>query len=85
MKMTEFEITRQEAAEILKDNMDVIRINMRRLMKDQKLTQEKLGDMIGSDRFFINYLLKRKGASPKIITICKVAKALGVTFSDLIK
>lgn len=76
-------IERKEALVLLKTRMDIIRTNIRRLMKEQVVTQTELGIRIDSDKFYISYVLNHPSANPSIMSMEKIAKALETTISDL--
>lgn len=56
---------------------------IKKAMKNQKITQKELGDKIGVTRDTIqNYVVGRR--EPNIETMCKIAKALNISFEELI-
>jgi len=79
------EVTRDLAKKCLKENMNIIRKNIRSLMLEKKLLDEDLAYLIKSNRSYINYLLNRKGANTSIDTLGKIAEALDVRLVDLLR
>lgn len=58
--------------------------NLRRARENAGLSQEALGDLCGLHRTEISFL-ERAQREPRLSTIVKVAKALGIRPSDLLK
>lgn len=56
--------------------MDIIRKNIRKLMKELDMTQTELGSRIDSDKFYIRYVLTHPSANPSIKSMEKIAWAL---------
>ncbi len=63
---------------------DTFARNLRRAREKAELSQEALADKAGMHRAEIP-LLSAASASPKIRTVARLAKALGVKPSDLLK
>lgn len=60
--------------------------NIKRIRKEKKLTQKRLGELCGINEVQIRrYELGGKNANPKLSTIRKIAEALDVTLSELIE
>lgn len=66
--------------DILKKN---ISDNLRVLRTKNRITQEKLSELIGINQQQISFIENGK-ALPKLETIIKIAEALNVTVNDLI-
>lgn len=54
---------------------------LKRLRKDQKLSQEKLADLSGLDRSYIS-ILERNLKLPSLYTILALASGLGIKASE---
>ena len=78
-------IERKEAIILLKSRMEIIRTNIRRLMKEQSVTQTELGGRIDSDKFYVRYVLTHPNANPSIKSMEKIAWALKTDFITLAK
>lgn len=57
---------------------------LREIRTERKISQEKLAEYCGLDKTFIS-LLERGLRQPTITTIFKIAKALDISPSDLIR
>ena len=57
--------------------------NLRRLRREQELSQEAFADIVGIHRTYISDL-ERAARNPSIKLVDSVAVALGVTASDLL-
>ena len=57
---------------------------MRELRKEQKLSQEALADACGFDRGYTSSL-ERGVRNPGLLNVARLAKALGVKMSELLK
>jgi transcriptional regulator with XRE-family HTH domain len=57
---------------------------LRRHRKHRGLSQERLAQLSGLDRTFVS-LLERGGRQPSLSTLLRVAAALGVRASDLVR
>lgn len=66
-----------------KINIEVIN-RLRKFRRDKELSQEKLAAMSGFHRNYIG-MLERKENSPSLITLSKIAVALGVKLEKLFK
>lgn len=62
----------------------LVATNMRRLRKAQGLSQERLGDEAGVHRTEVS-MLERAERDPRLSTLIRVARALGVPPADLLK
>ena len=58
---------------------------LRELRKEKKLTQEKLAELSGIDYKHIQLLEGKNPPATKLNTIEKLAKAFGITISQLLK
>ena len=58
---------------------------LRELRKEKKLTQEKLAELSGVDYKHIQLLEGKDPPATKINTVEKIAKAFGMTISQLLK
>lgn len=58
-------------------------MKLRELRKMSSLTQQQLADLIGVGQSTIT-LYEKKMRMPKIITICKIAKALNVSEQEVL-
>lgn len=66
------------------ENRENFARNLRELRNGRKLSQEELGFLVGVHRTTIGNLEIEKHA-PNLITMQKIAGALGVTIEDLLK
>ena len=76
--------TREEARNILKRNMDIVKKNIWKLMKEKNWKQKDLAFGVNSTPQFIGYFLRHKG-NCTIEFLGRIAEALGTTTSELAK
>lgn len=78
------EISRKEASEELKKNMDVIVNNIQNIMRTKNMNQSELAYAIKSDRGHVNYILKSK-TGITVNVLGRIAKALNVKLYEIVK
>ena len=78
------EITKAEASKLLKENMEIITMNIERLLKEKNMNQSELAYAIGSDRQHVNFIL-RNGKGITVNVAGRIAKALDIKLYELIK
>lgn len=61
---------------------DMVRANMKRIRKAKGLTQDSMGELMGVQPSHYNRIELGK-VDPGIVTVAKVAKALGVPIAEL--
>jgi len=78
------EITKEQSAKLLKNNMDILKINIKKLIKERGWTHEDLAFAVNSNRPFISYFLRRSG-NATIDFVGRIAEALDTNISELTK
>lgn len=68
----------------MKDDIEIIAANLKRLRKQSGMTQKNLAEKSGIPRSSCNELENGKG-NPSLITLTKIANALAVSLSDLVR
>ena len=68
----------------MKDSMQVIAKNLKRIRKNEGLTQVELSNVSGISRSYIGDLENARSASMSIQTLQKLSKKLNVTIYDLL-
>ena len=58
--------------------------NLKRIRLEKDMSQTDLGEKIGADKGYVS-LLENGKKNPTITTVEKIAKALDVSFEDLMK
>ena len=69
----------------MKDSMQVIAKNLKRIRKNEGLTQVELSNGSGISRSYIGDLENARSASMSIQTLQKLSKKLNVTIYDLLE
>lgn len=83
--MDELEINKQQAIILLKNNALKIQVKIKKLMREKRVTQQGLAEMIGSDKSYINYIINNRYANPSLKTLSKIELALETTLTELVK
>lgn len=68
----------------MKEDAQKLAENLKRIRLEKGVTQSKLADELGVDRSFVSNIEKGK-TNPTLLTITKLAKALDVSASELLK
>ena len=79
------EVTTQQAKDILKLNMELIQNNISSIMAAKKISQSELARAIESEPNHVNYILRKKNKGITIKVLGRIAVALNVKLTDLVK
>lgn len=78
-------VSKKEIGAILKNDMDLIQTNIKTILKEKNKSQMDLARSIESDKQHVNYILRTGNSGITIKVLGRIAKALGVKTSDLLK
>lgn len=78
------DIVSDKMKEQVKESMNAIKHNIRSIMLKNKIQDEDLAYMIGSNRSYINYLLNRRSSNTSIEMLVRISLALGISLSELV-
>ena len=82
MSKTDFDINMQNREKVEANYMTDL---FRRHMVDKKITQQKLGEMVGYSHSTISYMMKKPVGWWRIRDVCKMQQALRCSEEDLIE
>lgn len=78
-------VSKEQTRDALKSNMDLIQVNLLRIMKSKGISQYALAHAIESEPGHVNYILRKKNKGITIKVLGRMAKALDVPIYELIK
>jgi transcriptional regulator with XRE-family HTH domain len=78
------ELSKKEIAKIKKEVPILLGLRVAHFRKERNLTQQQLGDLIGSDRQYVSRI-ERADVSVSIQKLAVIAKALDVDLTEVCK
>lgn len=76
-------LTRDDVRELLKNNIDIIAVNIRKQMIAKNITQESLAIAVRSEQSHISNILSKHKKGITINVLGRIAAALDVSIADL--
>lgn len=78
------QLNHNDIRKMLKESMDVLVLNIQKIMKERNMSQRDLAFAILSDQQHISYIFrKKKGITYNVI--CRISKALDIPVYQLVK
>lgn len=83
--MEQHPLPTQEVKSLLRFHMDMFKMNLLKLMNENKISGAELGRRIDKDRFYIDYILNHPCPNPTTSNVLLIANIFNVSHTDLFK